>query len=67
MKRLMRSRQNRVIAGVCGGIAEYFGIDATIVRLIWIILALPGGIPGTLLYLIAWIVMPLEPARPEVR
>ena len=61
MKRLYRSRDERMIAGVAGGIAEYFGIDPTIVRIIWILLALPGGIPGTLLYIIAWIVIPPEP------
>jgi phage shock protein PspC (stress-responsive transcriptional regulator) len=61
MKRLYRSRTNRVIAGVAGGLGEYFGIDATIIRIIWVILALPGGLPGILLYLIFWLIMPLEP------
>ena len=65
MKRLYRSRDQRMIAGVAGGIAEYFNIDPTIVRLIWVLLALPGGIPGVLLYIISWIIIPLEPVGRE--
>jgi phage shock protein PspC (stress-responsive transcriptional regulator) len=61
MKRLYRSRTNRVIAGVAGGLGEYFGVDATIIRIIWVLLALPGGLPGIVLYIIFWILMPLEP------
>jgi phage shock protein PspC (stress-responsive transcriptional regulator) len=60
-KRLYRSRTDRMIAGVAGGMADYFGIDPTIVRLVWVLLLLPGGIPGLLPYLICWIVMPEEP------
>lgn len=62
---LMRSRSNRKIAGVCGGLAEYLGVDATLVRLIFILVAvLP--IPGALItYIVAWIVMPLEPLGTE--
>ncbi|MCP1376067.1 PspC domain-containing protein [Dyella lutea] len=56
-KRLTRSRTNRSIAGVCGGIAEYYGWDPTIVRVAWIVLTLLGG-SGILLYLIFWLVMP---------
>lgn len=63
MKRLYRSRRERMIAGVAGGIAEYFEIDPAIVRLIWVLLALPGGVPGILLYLIAWLVIPPAPAQ----
>lgn len=61
MKHLYRSRTNRKIAGVCGGVAEYFGIDATIIRIIAFILLLPGGLPGFMPYLILWAIMPLEP------
>jgi len=57
-RRLRRSRTNRVIAGVCGGLAEYFGISATLIRIIFVLLALPGGAPGILPYVILWIVMP---------
>ena len=60
-KRLYRSNQNSKIAGVCGGIAEYFGIDATIVRIIAVILLLPGGLPGFLPYIILWLVVPRNP------
>ena len=51
-------RQNGIIAGVCGGIAVRFGISSFIVRLIFFILLLPGGLPGFLPYLILWILMP---------
>lgn len=47
-----------MIAGVCGGIAEYFDIDATIVRLVAVLLLLPGGVPGLLPYVVMWIVVP---------
>lgn len=57
-KRLTRSTDNKIIAGVCGGLAEYFGIDAVIVRLIFVVLLLPGGLPGFLPYVILWIVVP---------
>ena len=56
-KRLVRSEQNKVIAGVCAGLGEYFDIDPTIVRLVFIVFALAGG-PGILAYLIMWLIMP---------
>lgn len=59
-KRLCRSRINRNLAGVCGGIAEYYGWDPTLVRVAWIVLTLLGG-SGFLLYLIFWLVMPESP------
>ena len=62
-KRLQRSRTERMIAGVCGGIAEYFEVDPTLVRLIWVAVSLMAGV-GVLLYLIMWVVMPLE--HPEL-
>lgn len=61
MKKLYRSSTDKKIAGVCGGLAEYFGISPTVVRVIFIILLLPGGFPGLLPYLILWIVLPLRP------
>ena len=61
MKKLYRSESDKRIAGVCGGIAEYFEVDATIIRIAFLILLLPGGFPGLLLYLILWIVVPLKP------
>ncbi len=59
-RRLTRSRRDKMIAGVCGGFAQYLELDPTIVRIIWLLLALVGG-GGFLAYIIAWIVMPLEP------
>lgn len=56
-KRLYRSNTNRILAGVCGGIGEYFGIDPTIVRLLWVLFCLAGG-SGVLGYLIALIIIP---------
>ena len=58
-KKLTKSQKNRMIAGVCGGLAEYFKIDPTIVRLIFVVFALLKG-AGILLYLIAAIVIPSQ-------
>jgi phage shock protein C len=61
-KRLVRSRTNRKIAGVCAGLAEYLDMDVTLMRLLWAVVAVLSGIvPGIIAYLIAWIVMPEEP------
>ena len=57
MKRLTRPKNNKVIAGVCAGIANYFNIDPVLVRIIWLVLLLFLGI-GLFLYLILWVVMP---------
>ena len=57
MKRLFRSRNNRVIAGVCGGIGEYLDIDPVIIRIAWLASTLLGGM-SILIYIIAWIVIP---------
>jgi len=62
-KRLYRSKKDRKIAGVCGGLAEYFDIDPTLVRVIAVILLLPGGLPGLLLYVILWAVVPENPEQ----
>lgn len=64
MKQLRRSRKNRIIAGVCGGFAEYFGVDPTLVRLIWVLITLAWG-AGLLLYIIAWLIMPEEEGETE--
>ena len=64
-KKLYRSRENRMIAGVCGGLGEYFEIDPTLVRLALVFLALWWG-GGILLYLLAWFIIPEEP-EPEER
>jgi phage shock protein C len=60
-KRLYRSKKDRMLGGVCSGLAEYFAVDPTLVRVILVILALMGG-PGILIYFIMWIVMPERPA-----
>jgi phage shock protein C len=57
---LRRSRSNRVIAGVAGGLSEFFGISAFWFRLALIIAFLPGGIPGLLIYTILWVIIPSE-------
>ena len=59
-KSLRRSRQSRIIAGVCGGLGEFFSISAFWFRLAFLIALLPGGIPGLLIYGILWIVIPSE-------
>ena len=55
---LRRSKHNRVIAGVAGGLAEFFGISAFWFRLALVLAFLPGGVPGLLIYAILWIVIP---------
>ncbi len=55
---LRRSQSDQKIAGVCGGLGEFFGIDPTWFRIGFVIASLPGGIPGILAYLICWIVIP---------
>ena len=62
-RRLVRSANDKKIAGVCGGLAEYFGVDATAIRLLWVILSIFGGavIGGVIAYLFAWIIIPPAP------
>ena len=57
---LRRSRNNRVVAGVAGGLAEFFGISAFWFRLALLIAFIPGGIPGLAIYLILWLIIPSE-------
>lgn len=57
---LRRSRRNRMLAGVCGGLAEFFGISAFWFRLAMIIAFIPGGVPGLLIYVLLWIMIPGE-------
>jgi len=56
-KRLYRSKKNRILGGVCGGIAEYLDVDPTIIRLLWIIGSLLWGM-GIIAYLLFWIIIP---------
>lgn len=60
-KQLRRSTENKVIAGVCGGIAEYFDIAPTLIRLAWVLFCALGG-SGVLAYIIAAIIIPEAPA-----
>ena len=64
MKKLYKSSTNSKIDGVCGGIAEYLGIDSTLVRLAWVAFTLMGG-AGVLAYIIAMFVMPEAPEEPK--
>jgi phage shock protein C len=64
MKKLYRSRKDTKIAGVCGGIAEYFNVDSNIIRLLAILTIFFGG-GGIIAYIIAWIIIPLEPVEGE--
>ena len=59
-KRLYRSGKNKILGGVCGGIAEYFNVDPVIIRLLWVLFALGYG-SGVLAYIIAWIIIPRNP------
>ncbi len=57
MKKLTLSDTNRFLAGVCGGIGEYLGVDPTVVRVLWVLATLFGG-AGIVAYLIFWLIMP---------
>ena len=59
-KRLIRPRVGRKVAGVCLGVAEYFDLDVSLVRLVWLLVAILTG-TGFIAYAVAWIVMPNEP------
>jgi len=59
-KKLYRSGKDKMLGGVCGGIAEYFNVDSTLVRLGWVLFALTGG-AGIPAYIIAWIIIPRNP------
>ena len=59
-KKLYRSRSKRILGGVCGGLAEFFNIDATIIRLLWASAIFLAG-TGLLFYILCWIIIPEEP------
>ena len=65
VRRLTRSATDKKIAGVCGGLAEYFTVDVTLVRVVWAVLTIvPGAIVlGVLAYLVAWFIMPADHSR----
>lgn len=59
-KKLRRSRQNNMIAGVVGGLAEYYDIDVTVLRIIYVLVSIfSAAFPGIIVYLILWAIMPL--------
>jgi phage shock protein PspC (stress-responsive transcriptional regulator) len=60
-KKLYRSRTEKMLGGVCGGLAEYLDFDVTLIRVLWVLATLLGG-SGGLAYLILWIIVPREPA-----
>ncbi len=60
VRSLRRSRQDRVVAGVCGGLGEFFGLSPLWFRIAFLISLIPGGVPGLLLYLIMWVIIPSE-------
>jgi phage shock protein C len=62
-KRLQRSRSEKMVAGVCGGLAAYFGVDPTLVRAVFAAVTILGG-AGAILYVVLWVIMPLEPPLP---
>lgn len=60
---LRRPRANRVIAGVCAGLAHHFGLDVTLVRVLYVLISiLSAAFPGILVYIVLWLVIPEEPA-----
>ena len=59
-RKLYRSNTNRMLAGVCGGLAEYFNLDPTLVRVLFVLLAVLGG-SGLVLYVAMWIIVPKQP------
>ena len=56
-KRLTRDTRNKMLGGVCSGIGSYFGVDPTIVRVVWVLLALGAGF-GVIAYIICWLIIP---------
>lgn len=60
MKKLRRPKKGRMVAGVAMAFANYFDVDIVLVRLVWVFLFIPGGLPGLIPYLISWIVIPEE-------
>jgi phage shock protein C len=60
VRKLYRSRTNRQLAGVCGGLAEHFNVDATLLRVLFVVLAVLGG-SGIVIYVAMWIIVPQEP------
>jgi phage shock protein C len=65
-KVLVRRRDGRMLAGVCAGVADYLGIDVTVVRVIWAVVSIVTGGAGVLAYLVAWIIIPDEGQKSSI-
>jgi len=63
---LSRPRQGKRIAGVCAGVARYFDLDVTLVRIVWLVLVFIPPVPGIIAYIVCWIVMPRDPEPTNV-
>lgn len=61
-KKLFRSANNRILAGVCGGVGEYLDIDPTVVRVVYVLLSLLMAFAGLLVYIVLWLIIPARPA-----
>jgi phage shock protein C len=61
MKRLYRSRKDRILGGICGGLGEHTDIDPSLIRLVWIVFSLVSMGTGIIVYLAAWIIIPESP------
>lgn len=60
VKKLIRPKTGRMIGGVALAVANYFSVDVTLVRLVWVFLLLPGGLPGIIPYVLCWMIIPTE-------
>jgi len=67
MKRLYRSRKERMLGGICGGLGEHIDVDPTIIRLVWVVVTLLSLGTGIIVYLIAWIIIPESPDESTVQ
>jgi phage shock protein PspC (stress-responsive transcriptional regulator) len=65
-KQWVRPKKGRIIAGVAKGIADRFGLPVMLVRFIWILLLLPGGVPGIIPYIVLWLLLPSEDTSVEI-
>jgi phage shock protein C len=66
VKKLIRPREGRRIAGVCAGVANYFEMDVTLVRILWILVTILPPVPGIVAYIVCWIAMPNAPETSAV-
>jgi phage shock protein C len=67
MKRLYRSRKERMLGGVCGGLGEHIDVDPSIIRLVWVVVTLLSLGIGIIVYIVAWIIIPESPDESAVQ